>query len=115
VFILIRKDKSRLTIRGGFYSLDPVAGSPFLDPQNSPVVWHGRIIRTSTSVTRTRRSGGKQSTVQDKKSGRSRSSVLPKTAVGNSSTRKPFWVNGKPKCKSGFRYDFKRRLCIKIK
>ncbi|AXQ65488.1 MAG: hypothetical protein [Circular genetic element sp.] len=30
-------------------------------------------------------------------------------------TSKPFWANGKPKCKKGFRYDFKRKLCVKIK
>ena len=30
-------------------------------------------------------------------------------------TSKPFWSKGKPKCKKGFRYDFKRKLCVKIK
>ena len=98
----------------GFYSLDPLAASPFLDPQISPVVWYGPTIRPGVLDTTTP-SGVKQSTVQDKKSGVSTPSVLPKTAVGNFSSSKPYWVHGKPKCKTGFRYDFKRRLCIKIK
>ncbi len=49
--------------------------------------------------------------------------VKPKTLRGNQTfktgssgqTSKPFWANGKPKCKKGFRYDFKRKLCVKIK
>jgi len=35
--------------------------------------------------------------------------------VSSGQTSKPFWANGKPKCKKGFRYDFKRKLCVKIK
>ncbi len=64
-----------------------------------------------------------QSRGQDRKSGTSVSSVLPKTSRGTKPSRraspgktsKPFWSNGKPKCKKGFRYDFKRKLCVKIK
>ncbi len=65
-----------------------------------------------------------QSRSQDEKSGISMPSVKPKTLRGNNKpsrpvssgqTSKPFWANGKPKCKKGFRYDFKRKLCVKIK
>lgn len=65
-----------------------------------------------------------QSPSQDEKSGASAPSVKPKTLGGNrkpsrptrsGKTSKPFWSNGKPKCKKGFRYDFKRKLCVKIK
>ncbi len=60
---------------------------------------------------------------QDGKSGTSGPSVPPRTPRGTKSSRpgapgqtsKPFWSNGKPKCKKGFRYDFKRKLCVKIK
>ena len=50
---------------------------------------------------------------------------IPKTPSGTSSfsssgsgnqklqTLKPFWSNGKPKCAKGYRYDFKRKLCVK--
>jgi hypothetical protein len=59
---------------------------------------------------------------QDGKPGVSTPSVPPKTSRGtkpskptrSGSTLKPFWSSGKPKCKKGFRYDFKRKLCVKI-
>ena len=65
----------------------------------------------------------KQSRGQDGKPGVSTPSVPPKTPRGNKTfetgssglTIKPFWSSGKPKCKKGFRYDFKRKLCVKIK
>jgi hypothetical protein len=65
-----------------------------------------------------------QSRSQDEKSGASAPSVKPRTLRGNSKPSrpvssgqsfKPFWANGKPKCKKGFSYDFKRKLCVKIK
>lgn len=45
----------------------------------------------------------------------------PKTPGGTKSSRgakspqmlKPFWSNGKPKCRKGYRYDFKRKMCVK--
>jgi hypothetical protein len=67
---------------------------------------------------------GVKSRSQDEKSGALAPSVKPKTLRGNykpsrpvssGQTSKPFWANGKPKCKKGFRYDFKRKLCVKIK
>lgn len=33
--------------------------------------------------------------------------------VKSPQTLKPFWRNGKPKCRVGYRYDFKRKLCVK--
>ncbi len=46
---------------------------------------------------------------------------VPKTRGGTRSSRgakspqtlKPFWSNGKPKCRKGYRYDFKRKMCVK--
>lgn len=46
---------------------------------------------------------------------------IPKTRGGTKSsgstkvlqTSKPFWSNGKPKCPKGFRYDFKRKMCVR--
>ena len=37
---------------------------------------------------------------------------VPKTRGGTKSS-KPFWSNGKPKCRKGYRYDFKRKMCVK--
>ncbi|AXQ65314.1 MAG: hypothetical protein [Circular genetic element sp.] len=41
--------------------------------------------------------------------------IKPSRPVSSGQTSRPFWANGKPKCKKGFRYDFKRKLCVKIK
>lgn len=41
--------------------------------------------------------------------------IKPSRRASPGKTSKPFWANGKPKCKKGFRYDFKRKLCVKIK
>ena len=35
------------------------------------------------------------------------------TATAGPQTLKPFWSNGKPKCRKGYRYDFKRKMCVK--
>jgi len=64
-----------------------------------------------------------QSIGQDGKPGVPTPPVPPRTPIGtkpskptsSGSTSKPFWSSGKPKCKKGFRYDFKRKLCVKIK
>jgi len=46
---------------------------------------------------------------------RPRPPVKPFRSAKAGQTSKAFWSNGKPKCKKGFRYDFKRKLCVKIK
>ena len=46
---------------------------------------------------------------------RPRPPIKPSRLVSSRQTSKPFWSEGKPKCKKGFRYDFKRKLCVKIK
>ncbi|MDC0465129.1 hypothetical protein OAN31_05910 [Pseudomonadales bacterium] len=46
---------------------------------------------------------------------RPRPPIKPSRPGKPGQTSKPFWSNGKPKCKKGFRYDFKRKLCVKIK
>jgi len=41
--------------------------------------------------------------------------IKPSRRASPGKTSKPFWANGKPKCKKGFRYDYKRKLCVMIK
>lgn len=41
--------------------------------------------------------------------------IKPSRRASPGKTSKPFWSEGKPKCKKGFRYDYKRKLCVKIK
>lgn len=77
-------------------------------------VRYSRIVRVTTGG-HIRRSGytlvTKQSSSQDSKSKTAVFLVEPKTLDGTN-TFKPFWQNGKPKCKKGYKYDFKRKLCV---
>ncbi len=85
------------------------------------------IVSGDISIHESPRERYLESLTQDEKPGISMPLVKPKTVSGNNKplrpdsktssgqTSKPFWVNGKPKCKKGFRYDFKRKLCVKIK
>ncbi len=68
-------------------------------------------------------SDSKESPSQDMTLSGSPGRQLPKTLGGTKSSRgvataapqtlKPFWSNGKPKCRKGYRYDFKRKMCVK--
>ena len=60
---------------------------------------------TSTSVGQIPKTLGDTKSSRGGKSGSSRS---PQTL-------QPFWSNGKPKCRKGYRYDFRRKMCIKSK
>ena len=40
---------------------------------------------------------------------------VPKTRGGTDDFISAFWVNGKPKCRKGYRYDFSRKMCRLIK
>ena len=42
-----------------------------------------------------------------------RATLNPTRAAAAAQTLKPFWSNGKPKCRKGYRYDFKRKMCVK--
>jgi hypothetical protein len=84
----------------------------------------GKVDLTSYGVLGYYRLHQLQSRSQDEKAGTLVPSVSPKTLRGNTkssnrsragSSSKPFWSKGKPKCKKGFRYDFKLKLCVKIK
>ena len=39
----------------------------------------------------------------------------PKTRGDTNEFISAFWVNGKPKCRKGYRYDFSRKMCRLIK
>jgi len=90
---------SSMSNRGIFY--DPRSIDPYsfgIDPSTV----------TRSSIRSSRRSGGP---VEAKIS----RGTKPSKPTRSGSTSKPFWDSGKPKCKKGFRYDFKRKLCVKIK
>jgi hypothetical protein len=39
----------------------------------------------------------------------------PKTRGGTNEFISAFWINGKPKCRTGYRYDFNKKMCRLIK
>ena len=40
---------------------------------------------------------------------------VPRTRGDTNEFISAFWVNGKPKCRRGYRYDFRRKMCRLIK
>ena len=76
-----------------------------------------RIVRTRTNVRRAI-SGvlvNSKSSSQDTLSGRSTSpGRVPKTLGDTNEFISAFWVNGKPKCRKGYTYDFRRKMCRRI-
>ena len=47
--------------------------------------------------------------------GNSSSTRGPKTRSDTNEFIRAFWVNGEPKCREGYRYDFSRKMCRLIK
>lgn len=93
------------------YPVGLLGGSPMTDPTIAPV--ETRIVRRT--ITRRVRKPS-ESPSQDALSGRSSSSGRgPKTLGDTNEFISAFWVNGKPKCRNGYRYDFRRKMCRLIK
>ena len=95
--------------QGVFYDPGTVDTTSYSRPLSMLYSMQQNKIVTRESIGSTRRSGGP---VQAKTSG---GNSKPSRPTRSGQTSKPFWSNGKPKCKKGFRYDFKRKLCVKIK
>lgn len=68
-----------------------------------------RYRKSTSSSMRSSRSGGP---VSAKTASATRK---PSRPTSSGQTSKPFWSSGKPKCKKGYRYDFRRKLCVKIR
>lgn len=97
------------------YQEDLVSWNPTMDPQQSGAPITTRVItRRRTGRVRRRQLAVKQSPRQDATS-LSRSGQGPKTRGDTNEFISAFWVNGKPKCRKGYRYDFSRKMCRLIK
>jgi len=94
------------------YPIDFVSGSPMTDPNIAPVATRVRI-RRYTGVVRIRRPV-KESPRQDATSV-VKAGQGPKKRGGTNEFISAFWVNGKPKCRKGYRYDFSSKMCRLIK
>ena len=87
----------------------------FYDPEEVDVTSYGVLGYYQLQLEK------EQSPRQDTLSKTSGPGRVPRTRGGTKSsgstkvlqTSKPFWSNGKPKCPKGFRYDFKRKMCVR--
>jgi hypothetical protein len=88
-----------------------------IDIDRDRPVYQQRVIGTRVSVRRSRHIRVPiQSPSQDALSRRSSSLGRgPKTLGDTNEFISAFWVNGKPKCRKGYRYDFRRKMCRLIK
>lgn len=102
-----------ISIDSDRYPIDFVAGSPMTDPNVAPVATRVRTTRY-TGVVR-RRKYVVESPRQDMTLSGSPGRQIPKTRGGTDEFISAFWVNGKPKCRKGYRYDFSRKMCRLIK
>ncbi len=57
----------------------------------------------------------KQSSRQDTLASVSSGARVPKTRGDTNEFINAFWINSKPKCRKGYRYDFKKKMCRIIK
>ena len=107
-------DADTISIESERYPVDLIQWNPTLDPQSSgaPVVTRVRTTRY-TGIIR-RRMYVERSPRQDATSA-PRAGQGPKTRGGTDEFISAFWVNGKPKCRIGYRYDFNRKMCRLIK
>ena len=95
------------------YPLDIVSGSPFTDPNIAPVATRVQRRRHSGLI-RIRRPVSDKSPRQHVTSG-FRPGQTAKMRGDTDEFISAFWINGKPKCREGYRYDFRRKLCRRIK
>ena len=96
------------------YSVDLISWNPTLDPQSSgaPVVTRVRTVRYTGLFRRSMliEKSPRQDTLTPTLGVR-----VPKTRGGTDEFIRAFWVNGKPKCRRGYRYDFNKKMCRMIK
>jgi hypothetical protein len=88
-----------------------------IDVDRDRPVYQRRVIGTRISVRRSRHvrvpvESPSQDALMPGKLSRRRG---PKTLGDTNEFISAFWVNGKPKCRKGYRYDFRRKMCRLIK
>jgi hypothetical protein len=108
-----------ISIDSDRYPVDLISWNPTVDPVNAPVVTRVRTTRYSGYFRRRMLS---QSLSQDTRSSFLNSGFLnplgrarvPKTLSDTNEFISAFWLNGKPKCRKGYTYDFKRKMCRRL-
>ena len=111
--IIYDDDEDRAEITSDRYPIDFVSGSPMTDPNIAPVATKVSTKRYTGRI-RIRRPASEKSPSQDMTSAFG-AGQIPKTLGDTNEFISAFWVNGKPKCRKGYRYDFRRKMCRLIK
>lgn len=111
--IIIDDGEDVIEITAQRYPIDLVAGSPYTDPNVAPIATRVSTTRYSGRI-RVRRPVIEKSPRQHVTSG-FRPGQTAKTRGDTNEFISAFWINGKPKCRKGYRYDFRRKMCRLIK
>ncbi len=111
VTVIEDNEEEVIAIKSERYPVDLVVWNPTVDPQQSgaPVVTRTHVT-SYTGRVRIRRPI-KRSPRQDTLSVPRR---VPKTRGDTNEFISAFWVKGKPKCRKGYTYDFKRKMCRRL-
>jgi hypothetical protein len=107
------EDGDTISIDSDRYPVDLISWNPTVDPVNAPVVTRVRTTRYSGYFRRRMLSQSPSQDTLSSKSLRSGARV-PKTLGDTNEFISAFWVNGKPKCRKGYTYDFKRKMCRRL-
>ncbi len=87
---------------GGYFSPFPSLGMIALSEIHSHLTKSSTRAVADTSIGGSKREDRRVTLISSRGS-----------ATAGPQTLKPFWSNGKPKCRKGYRYDFKRKMCVK--
>ena len=110
-----------LSLTSSKTQVDAVLGQGiFYDPGNVDMSSYGIAGYIALEHAKLRKSSGQDMTsapgvgqIPKKPDGTKSSRGGKSGSTRSPQTLKPFWSNGKPKCRKGYRYDFKRKVCVK--
>lgn len=112
VQVVIDGESEIIAIESDRYPIDLVSGSPMTDPNIAPVATRVQTTRYTgrRRIMRYVEESPRQDATSVVKAGQG-----PKTRGDTDEFISVFWLNGKPKCRKGYRYDFNKKMCRLIK
>lgn len=106
--VIINDGEDVTTVIAQRYPIDLVSVSPYTDPNVAPIATRVSIRRQGGRFRISRplndKSPGQDATLASARQG-------PKTPGDTNEFISAFWINGKPKCRKGYTYDFTRKMC----
>ena len=86
-----------------------------IDIDRDRPVYRQRILRITPRVRRSRHIRVPVKSPRQDATSATKAGQGPKTRGDTNEFISAFWINGKPKCRKGYRYDFRRKMCRLIK